>query len=235
MQVVVFADDPTEGRVISGAMREFGITAAAAPDLVTRMERWEEDPGDVIVLACNRVDLPLQELDTIREVTKAVPILVLHEPVPDTQECLLLERGVALMLDRPVSLRLLSNYLKVFSRLASSVPSTILNEMALEHIVLDTSDRTVSVQGGEPVRLTQLEFRLLYLLMSNQEHVVPTDSIAERVWGYHGDGDSTLVRGLVSRLRRKLEPASDSPHFIENIPGLGYRFHAEPLVVIPGH
>ena len=137
MRVVVFADDPTEGRVISVAMREFGITAAAAPDLVTRMERWEEDPGDVIILASNKEDLPLKELDTICQVTKAAPILVLHEPVPDTQECLLLEHGAVLMLDRPVSLRLLSNYLKVFSRLAASVPSTILNEMALEHIVLD--------------------------------------------------------------------------------------------------
>ena len=78
-------------------------------------------------------------------------------------------------------------------------------------------------------RLTQLEFRLLYVLMVNQEQVIPVDVIVERVWGYTGQGSRELVRGLVSRLRRKIEPDVRQPRFIQNVPGVGYRFSLEDI------
>lgn len=228
MRVAVFADDLTEGRIIGIAMREFGITAVPEPNLAARLDTWQDDPADIIVLAWNREEIPFADVLAIREQTQA-PVLVMNEPLPDTQECELLEKGVDLLLDRPVSLRLLANYIKVLSRISSSVPNSILNMMELDTIALDTSARTVTVQGRGPVRLTQLEFRLLYLLMSNPDVVVTTESIADRVWGYQDGGDRDLVRGLVSRLRRKIEPQPESFHFIENIPGVGYRFHVETI------
>jgi DNA-binding response OmpR family regulator len=85
----------------------------------------------------------------------------------------------------------------------------------------------VSVRGGEARRLTQLEFRLLYVLMVNRGQVIPVDVIVERVWGYTGQGSRDLVRGLVSRLRRKIEPNQGEPRFIQNVPGVGYRFSLE--------
>jgi DNA-binding response OmpR family regulator len=54
--------------------------------------------------------------------------------------------------------------------------------------------------------------------------VAPLDVIVERVWGYTGQGNRELVRGLVSRLRRKVEPDPGAPRFIQNVPGVGYRF-----------
>lgn len=229
MSIVVFADDPTEGRIISVALREFGLAVTSDDLLAKRMATWDQDPADIIILAWNRQDIPWEDVRAVRSQTQA-PILVMNEHLPDTQECLLLEEGVDLVLDRPVSLRLLANYVKVLMRISSSVPNTVLNKMEMAAISLDTTDRTVSVSKAEPVRLTQLEFRLLYLLMSNPNTVVTTDSIVDRVWGYSYGGDRDLVRGLISRLRRKIEPGEDSPHFIENIPGTGYRFHTEPYV-----
>jgi DNA-binding response OmpR family regulator len=57
--------------------------------------------------------------------------------------------------------------------------------------------------------------------------VIPVDVIVERVWGYTGQGSRDLVRGLVSRLRRKIEPNQGEPRFIQNVPGVGYRFSLE--------
>jgi DNA-binding response OmpR family regulator len=94
----------------------------------------------------------------------------------------------------------------------------------LVDIALNPATRTVVVAGQEPQRLTQLEFRLLYVLMTNREQVVPTEIIIERVWGYSGEGSRDLVRGLVSRLRRKVEPNPENPKFIQTIPGTGYCF-----------
>jgi DNA-binding response OmpR family regulator len=63
--------------------------------------------------------------------------------------------------------------------------------------------------------------------MLNREQVIPTDVIVDRVWGYDGGGDRELVRGLISRLRRKLEPDPDQPQFIQTITGVGYLFTLE--------
>ena len=229
MSVVVFADDPTEGRIISVALREFGLAVESENSLSRRMADWQRDPADIVILAWNRDEIPWEDVRVVRSQTQA-PILVMNEHLPDTQECMLLEEGADLVLDRPVSLRLLANYVKVLMRISSSIPNTVLNKIEMADITLDTADRTVTVSKTKPVRLTQLEFRLLYLLMTNPNTVVTTDSIADRVWGYSDGGDRDLVRGLVSRLRRKIEPGENSPHFIENIPGMGYRFHTEPFL-----
>ena len=99
----------------------------------------------------------------------------------------------------------------------------MLVSLDLGAVVLDPATRTVTVQDGEPQRLTHLEFRLAYVLMTNRDQVVPTEILVERVWGYDGSGDRELVRGLISRLRRKIEPSQEDPIFIETITGVGYR------------
>jgi DNA-binding response OmpR family regulator len=112
-------------------------------------------------------------------------------------------------------------------RRVQTVPTFVLPRLNVEEVKLEPDTRTVTVLGQEPSRLTQLEFRLLYVLMINREQVVPVDVIVERVWGYTGQGSRELVRGLVSRLRRKIEPDANAPLFIENVPGIGYRFTLE--------
>ena len=108
-----------------------------------------------------------------------------------------------------------------------TVPTFVLPRLNVQEVQLEPDARTVTVLGQEPRRLTQLEFRLLYVLMVNREQVVPVDIIVERVWGYTGQGSRELVRGLISRLRRKIEPDSTTPRFIENVPSIGYRFTLE--------
>jgi DNA-binding response OmpR family regulator len=94
-------------------------------------------------------------------------------------------------------------------------------------LTLDPTTRVVEVSGKAKQRLTQLEFRLLYTLMINRRQVIPTETIVERVWGYTGQGDRDLVRGLVSRLRVKIEADPRDPRYILTVPGIGYSFHGE--------
>jgi DNA-binding response OmpR family regulator len=112
----------------------------------------------------------------------------------------------------------------MFLRRAGTVPVSILSTIETNNLSLDPSTRTVSLIGQPPQQLTPLEFRLLYVLMANADQVIPIDVIIERVWGYNGEGNRELVRGLVRRLRRKIEPDPHQAQFIHNHPGIGYRF-----------
>jgi DNA-binding response OmpR family regulator len=74
--------------------------------------------------------------------------------------------------------------------------------------------------------LTHLEFRLLHELMIHQGQILTTEVIVDRVWGY-SEGDRELVRGLVSRLRAKVEPDPRKPRFVITVPGVGYTFNPD--------
>jgi DNA-binding response OmpR family regulator len=57
--------------------------------------------------------------------------------------------------------------------------------------------------------------------------VLATEMIVEQVWGYDGRGDKELVRGLVRRLRAKIEPEPHQPRYILTVSGVGYCFANE--------
>jgi two-component system alkaline phosphatase synthesis response regulator PhoP len=63
--------------------------------------------------------------------------------------------------------------------------------------------------------------------MIHRDQVLPTATIVERVWGYSGEGNRELVRGLISRLRSKAEIDPRNPIYVLTVPGVGYTFRSE--------
>jgi DNA-binding response OmpR family regulator len=125
---------------------------------------------------------------------------------------------------RPYGIRFLLAQIKALLRRTAGIPFFSLPTLTQKDVVLDPSIRTVKVGDNQAKRLTQLEFRLLYTLMTNVGQIIPTDQIVEHVWGYSGEGNRELVRGLVQRLRSKVEPLPRKPEYILTEPGIGYYF-----------
>jgi len=171
---------------------------------------------------------PEKVVDEVRAITQA-PLLMVVESLTEKIFCALLNQGADAVLRRPVSHQELSAQVRALMRRSTSVPTFVLPTIELDEISLDPSNRTVTLFGTDPTRLTRLEFRLLYTLMTNRGQVIPNDVLVDRIWGYSGEENLDLVRGLVSRLRRKIEPNPDSTRFIETIPGLGYRFIVDTI------
>jgi DNA-binding response OmpR family regulator len=226
MQAFLIAGDSDEREVLTFVLRHAGLAVSPSGDLARILANWTELPADLIILAGSEAAEVEAQIATVRGVTE-VPLVVLVDALPEARLLALLRGGADVVLPRPVSPQLLAEYARVVLRRSGAVPAFMLPRLDLEEISLDPATRTVAVTGREPCRLTQLEFRLLYVLMTNREQVVPTEAIVERVWGYAGEGDRELVRGLVSRLRHKIEPDPDKPRFIETLSGVGYRFSLE--------
>jgi DNA-binding response OmpR family regulator len=224
MQTILVAHDAEEREILTFVLRHGGLAVANAPALDRVAARWLQRPADLIVVAWDgEHEEMLAAIGAVRGVTQ-VPLLLVGEPRGEAATCELLQAGADLVLARPVSPRLLAQYARTLLRRAHAIPAFRTPPLDLGQVRLDPASRAVTVAGAEPQRLTQLEYRLLYVLMSNREHVVPVEVIVERVWGYNGEGNRDLVRGLVSRLRRKIELDPELPHVIETIPGTGYRF-----------
>jgi len=226
MRVCVFVDDPNEGDLLRPILTHAGLEVNVSTNLEPALENWPQDSAELVLLASDDQSTLMKRVIMIRATTQ-VPLLIVTDPVSEGDLSAMLTAGADLILARPVSPRVLAIYARVLLRRVETVPSFMLGALELDEITLDPATRTVTLKDQEPRRLTHLEFRLLYVLMNNREQVVPTDVIVDRVWGYDGGGDRELVRGLISRLRRKLDPDPDQPRFIQTITGIGYMFTLE--------
>ena len=112
----------------------------------------------------------------------------------------------------------------VWLRHAWTVSAAALKSVEVNKVCLDTERRQVTIPTKPPQKLTNLEFRLLHLLMTHPDQTLETSRIIDRVWGYGDSDDSVLLKNVVYRLRRKIKPGPAQPIYIVTVPGVGYVF-----------
>jgi DNA-binding response OmpR family regulator len=222
MYALLIAGNADEMAVLSLVLQRSGLAVTTADELERALRAWPERPADLILMALGGDD-PLNNVRRIRAET-AVPMIAIVNQVEEETHYELLETGADLVICRPFGARLLIAQVRALLRRAGGMPLFSLPTLSLAGLTLDPATRTIQVTGRPPGRLTHLEFRLLYTLMIHRDQVLPTETIVEQVWGYSGRGDKDLVRGLVRRLRTKVEPDPRNPEYILTVPGVGYSF-----------
>lgn len=89
-------------------------------------------------------------------------------------------------------------------------------------LVIDPLTHAVLVDG-EAVKLTPLEFQLLFKLVCAAGRPCSSEQLIEAVWGYApGTGDSALLRTQIKNLRHKLGSVDPAVAWIVTVPNVGY-------------
>lgn len=101
-----------------------------------------------------------------------------------------------------------------------------VHELTASDFRLDTLHRRLTIPGGKQVCLTALENRLLSLFLYYPGQTLENEIIISRVWNDLSTGDNILLKNLIYRLRRKIEPAPGDPQYIQTVYG-GYVFWPE--------
>ncbi len=97
------------------------------------------------------------------------------------------------------------------------------NQIVVGKLSLDRFRYEVRIQRRE-VRLTRMEFTLLWTLASQAGKVFRREELLDQVWGPERFVEPRTVDVHVTRLRRKLQVHSGSPTVvIETVWGVGYR------------
>jgi DNA-binding response OmpR family regulator len=225
MQASLLAFNADESAVLRLVLQRAGLATRVSADVEEASRDWPNQSSDLLVLAFRR-EVPVPFVRQLRA-RIAVPLVVISEPLSEDSRIDLLESGADLIISRPYSARLLMAEIRALLRRSAGVPFFSLPTIVRGEITLDPSDRTVQISQLQPRRLTQLEFRLLYTLMLHPDQVFPAETLVEHVWGYSGRGDRDLVRGLIRRLRSKIEPSPKSPRYILTVPRVGYVFKVQ--------
>ncbi len=91
--------------------------------------------------------------------------------------------------------------------------------------VLNTRNHTLD-KYGQRIRLTQVEYGIMKLFMSNPGKALSREDIMGAVWGRDFDGDLKIVDVNIRRLRIKIEEDTANPAYVTTVWGYGYKWGA---------
>ena len=103
-----------------------------------------------------------------------------------------------------------------------SAPAEKSNKLVIRDLVLDKDAQNVEI-GGEIVTLTDIEYRILELMMDNRKKVFSAQNIYESIWNepyFYSANNTVMVH--IRNLRKKLKDNSQEPQYIKTAWGKGY-------------
>jgi len=91
-------------------------------------------------------------------------------------------------------------------------------------LTLDLDCKEVYVNGLE-VRLTNLEFKLLYTFMKHIDKPLSRDYLRDEIWGNDFEEvNDNAVNVAINRLKKKIDPKNEQVYF-HPVWGVGYKFN----------
>lgn len=222
MKIMMVDDDADLLEVLTYALRRRGHSVTTANDGAEALERWEEDDPSLIILDIGLPDMDgLEVCRRIRE-SSLVPIILMSGQTSEEAVIQGLEAGADEYIFKPFSVPQLSLRIDAIARrMRTAANSDFEGTLKVGDLKVNPEYCAVYKNGNE-VRLTRMEFRILYCLAANAGRVVVTDRLADFAWQGVGEGDPALLKTHVSRIRRKLGIPPNEPGAIRSVPGLGY-------------
>jgi len=184
MEILAIDPDAHVLRAIATAF-EFqrpGTTFIAARTANEGLTRFLDDGPDIVVL---EIDLPDRSgFSLIRELRSMsdLPIIVLTQRADDRDLIEALDSGADHYIAKPLHhMELLAKVNAVLRRREPITGSSGLGEFVAGDLRVSFQERQVTFRG-EPVRLSALEYKLLYHLTRNAGRVLPQGALVSRVW-----------------------------------------------------
>ena len=169
----------------------------------------------------------LEMCKKIRE-TNNIPIIMLSAKSTDLDKILGLGTGADDYVVKPFNpLELtarVKSQLRRYTQLNpnSNVHESSKNEISIRGLTNNKDKHKVTVYDEE-IKLTPIEFDILYLLASNAGKVFSTDEIFEKVWNEKVYEANNTVMVHIRRLRGKMKEDERQDKIITTVWGVGYK------------
>jgi two-component system KDP operon response regulator KdpE len=226
LTILVIEDEPQMRRFLRGSLATEDCKLIEATTGAEGLSLASAHPPDIVLL-----DLGLPDMDGL-EVTRRlrewsrVPIIVLSARGQEQDKVAALDAGADDYLTKPFSLPELQARMRVARRHASRADEKEESAHVFGDLRVDLGNRVVT-RGGEDVRLTPVEYKLLATLVRNAGKVMTYQQLLKEVWGLRSAHQKQYLHVYVGHLRGKLESDPARPRFLLTEPGVGYRFKGE--------
>ncbi|HEY7761162.1 MAG TPA: two-component system response regulator KdpE [Burkholderiales bacterium] len=221
--ILVVEDEKEIRNFVRQALEAEGHRVFEAENLKRGLIEAGTRKPDLVIL-----DLGLPDgngVDLIREVRawSAMPIVVLSARVEEHDKVEALDAGADDYLTKPFGVAELLARVRAALRRHSRAGEEQGAVARFGDVVVDLANRLVS-KGGRDIHLTQIEFRLLAVLLSHPGKVLTHRHLLREVWGPSYVEHSHYLRINMGHLRQKLEDDAARPKHLITETGVGYRF-----------
>jgi two-component system KDP operon response regulator KdpE len=224
---ILLVDDDVE--IIEAITLAFGLhwpeaTLIGATSGAEALEKVVADNPDVMLLDVNLPDTDgFAVLKRVRNIAD-LPVLMVSARGEEIDRIRGLDLGADDYVTKPFSYRELSSRIKAVVRRAQSLPPVSgAGRFQAGDLNIDYATHEV-VLRGEQVKLTPIEYKLLYQLTRNAGKVLLHDQLLTKIWGPEYLGEMDYLRIYIRRLREKLEVNPQQPTHILTERGIGYKF-----------
>jgi DNA-binding response OmpR family regulator len=166
-------------------------------------------------------------LRTLRRADNWIPVILLTQVGEAFERAMALEEGADDYINKPFEPHELVARIRAVLRRAKpgQPPLSAAWTLNCSELSFDRKARRVYLHSEE-LNLTPKAALLLEYLMTHPDELVTRERLLDVVWGWDYPVGSRAVDTRIAELRRALNDDSSDPHYIETIPGQGYRFVA---------
>lgn len=200
MRILLADDEVSLARAIVRILEKNNYSAEAVYNGADALSYLETGDYDAAIL-----DVMMPQMDgftvlkKLRQEGNQIPILMLTAKSEVDDKVLGLDSGANDYLTKPFDTKELLARIRAMTRGQNRTDS----KLAYGNITLDLADFSLSSPTGS-FRLANKEFQLMEILMSNPQHLVSTERLMEKIWGYETDAEINVVWVYISYLRKKL-------------------------------
>ena len=222
-KIFVVCDRTDTAPVWGFILRQQGLVVILETSLDKAVDHWSMEMPDLVVIDIDTTHQdPMLLYKKFRAVSVA-PILLFLPAHHETQILAAYAAGVDEVVVKPISPAIFLAKIVAWVRRSWTLPVDGLSLVKAGKHRLDPTRRCLIDPAGMEIKLTNLEFRLLHLLMSRPAFVFSAEDIIQSIWGGFGNGDQVLLKNVVYRLRRKIEVDPGRPALLQTWQG-GYSF-----------
>jgi len=222
-KILIVEDEPG---MVAGLRDNFeyeGYQVVTANDGVSGLERALSESPDLVILD---VMMPrMSGLDVCKQLKAkrpSLPIIMLTARGQEVDKVVGLELGADDYVTKPFSIRELLARVKAVLRRVHALPKDA-ERYSFGDVEVNLRSCQVS-RRGKQLEISSKEFELLKYFISHSGEAISRDRLLEDVWGYERFPTTRTVDAHIVRLRQKLEPKPEDPHFILTVHGVGYKF-----------
>jgi DNA-binding response OmpR family regulator len=224
--ILIACDEPTTSRIWALCITELHCRPLVANSIDQALNIMEESSPDLIIVdVTSRAVNGIQMCHGLRKYA-SVPLLLLTPINNESHSLEAYQAGVDDCIIKPISPALFLAKVRVWLNRSWTVQVESLDQLTIGDYTLEPARHYLLDHNGKKIHLSNLEFRVLYLLMNHPNQPFTNEEIIGRVWGFYGEGNSALVKNVIYRLRKKIEPNPNEARYIKTEME-GYLFRRE--------
>ncbi|WP_373897636.1 response regulator transcription factor [Haloimpatiens sp. FM7315] len=219
-KIMLVEDDDKIREVLKASIEKWGFQVYGIEEFSRVFEKFSEIKPHLVIMDINLPEFDgFYWCDKIRKVSK-VPVLFLSSRSTNMDIVMAMNMGGDDYIIKPFSMEVLMAKINALLRRTYSYTKADIETIEYNKVILSIKDNVIYFEDKFS-ELTKNEFKILYILMKNQESIVTREKLMEELWEDESFIDDNTLTVNINRLRKKLREIGIE-EFIKTVKNQGY-------------